>query len=110
MKSYKQMAKEELLTLQKELEAQFEEVKGKNLSLDMSRGKPAQAQLDIGNEMMDTLGSTSDLRCEVGIDCRNYGVLDGIPEAKKLLGDMSEVDADNMIIFGNSSLNIMFDT
>lgn len=110
MKSYKQMTKEELLALQEVLQAQFEEVKSKNLSLDMSRGKPAQAQLDIGNEMMDTLSSQTDLRCEVGIDCRNYGVLDGIPEAKKLLGDMSEVPADNMIIFGNSSLNIMFDT
>lgn len=110
MKSYKQLTKEELLTLKKELEAQFAEIKSKNLSLDMSRGKPSQAQLDIGNEMMDTLNSMTDLRCEEGIDCRNYGVLDGIQEAKKLLGDMSEVPADNMIIFGNSSLNIMFDT
>lgn len=110
MKSYRQLTKEELLTLKKELEAQFAEIKSKNLSLDMSRGKPSQAQLDIGNEMMDTLNSMTDLRCEEGIDCRNYGVLDGIQEAKKLLGDMSEVPADNMIIFGNSSLNIMFDT
>lgn len=110
MKSYRQLTKEELLTLKKELEAQFAEIKSKNLSLDMSRGKPSQAQLDIGNGMMDTLNSMTDLRCEEGIDCRNYGVLDGIQEAKKLLGDMSEVPADNMIIFGNSSLNIMFDT
>ena len=110
MKPYKLMTKEELQALQKDLEAKFEEIKAKNLKLDMSRGKPAQAQLDIGNEMMDTLNSQTDLRCEVGIDCRNYGVLDGIPEAKKLVGDLMGVSADNVIVCGNSSLNIMYDT
>ncbi len=110
MKAYREMSREELLQEKKSLEAQFEEVKAKNLKLDMSRGKPAQAQLDIGNGMMDTLNSQSDLRAEDGVDCRNYGILDGIPEAKKLLGDMSEVPAENMIIYGNSSLSIMFDT
>lgn len=110
MKPYRQMSKEELLAEKQSLEQQYAEVKAKDLKLDMSRGKPAQAQLDIGNGIMDTLSSESDLKCETGIDCRNYGVLDGIPEAKKLLGDMSEVPADNMIIYGNSSLNTMFDT
>lgn len=110
MKSYRKMSKEELLQEKQLLEQQYEAVKAKDLKLDMSRGKPAQAQLDIGNEMMDTLSSQSNLKCENGNDCRNYGLLDGIPEAKKLLGDMSEVSADNMIIYGNSSLNIMFDT
>lgn len=110
MKAYREMSREELLQEKKILEAQFEEVKAKDLKLDMSRGKPAQAQLDIGNGMMDTLNSHSELKDENGVDCRNYGVLDGIPEAKKLLGDMSEVSADNMIIYGNSSLNVMFDT
>lgn len=110
MKAYKDMSREELLAELKDLELQFEEVKAKNLKLDMSRGKPAQAQLDIGNGMMDTLNSQSDLRDEDGVDCRNYGILEGIPEAKRLLGDMSEVPAENMIIYGNSSLSIMFDT
>lgn len=110
MKAYREMSREELLQEKQALEAQFEEVKAKNLKMDMSRGKPAQAQLDIGNGMMDTLNSQSDLKDEQGVDCRNYGILDGIPEAKKLLGDMSEVPAENMIICGNSSLNIMFDT
>ena len=110
MKAYREMSRDELLQEKRVLEAQFEEVKAKNLKLDMSRGKPAQAQLDIANGMMDALNSESDLKCESGIDCRNYGVLTGIPEAKKLLGDMSEVPADNMIIYGNSSLNLMFDT
>lgn len=110
MKAYRDMSREELLAELKGLEAQFEEVKAKGLKLDMSRGKPAQAQLDIGNGMMDTLNSQSDMRDEEGVDCRNYGILEGIPEAKRLLGDMSEVPAENMIIYGNSSLSIMFDT
>ena len=76
----------------------------------MSRGKPSAAQLDLSMEMMDVLNSSSNLKCEEGIDCRNYGVLDGIREAKQLLADMMEVSAENVIIYGNSSLNVMFDT
>ncbi len=110
MKPYRQMTKEELQAELAKLQAEFEDVKGKGLKLDMSRGKPAQAQLDIGNGMMDTLNSQVELKDENGVDCRNYGILDGIPEAKRLLGDMSEVPADNMVIYGNSSLSIMFDT
>ncbi len=60
--------------------------------------------------MMDILTSSSDLVCEEGVDCRNYGVLDGIREAKQLLADMMEVPKDNIVIFGNSSLNVMYDT
>ena len=76
----------------------------------MSRGKPSAAQLDLAMGMMDVLRSDSDLKCEEGVDCRNYGVLDGIREAKQLLADMMEVPIDNVVIFGNSSLNIMYDT
>ena len=60
--------------------------------------------------MMDVLNSSSDLTCDDGTDCRNYGVLDGIREAKELLADMMEVNPDNLIIYGNSSLNVMYDT
>ncbi|MBR3514923.1 MAG: aminotransferase, partial [Lachnospiraceae bacterium] len=60
--------------------------------------------------MMDVLNSQQDLRSEDGTDCRNYGCLDGIPEAKELMGDMMENHPDNIIIYGNSSLNVMFDT
>lgn len=109
MEQYKDLSKEELLKIKAELEAQFEEAKGKGLKLDMSRGKPSTAQLNLSMEMMDVLGSNSDLVCEEGVDCRNYGVLDGIKEAKQLLADMMEVPKDNIVIFGNSSLNIMFD-
>jgi len=110
MKAYKDLSVEELQSLKKELEAQFAEIKAKNLKLDMSRGKPSKAQLDLSMGMMDVLNSDADLVCEEGVDCRNYGVLDGINEAKQLLSDMSEVPKENIIIFGNSSLNVMYDT
>lgn len=110
MKSYKEMTKEELQTLKRELEKQFEEAKAKGLKLDMSRGKPTPAQLDMGMGIMDTLNSTSVLKTETGMDCRNYGILDGIPEAKKLMGDMMGVSADHVMVLGNASLPIMYDT
>ena len=110
MKPYSKLTKEELLKLKEKYEKQFEDVKGKGLKLDMSRGKPSKAQLDLSTGMMDVLDSDSDLRDSDGVDCRNYGVLDGIPEARKLLADMSEVPERNIIIYGNSSLNVMFDT
>ena len=110
MTAYKDMSREELLELKSRLEKEFEDVKGKGLKLDMSRGKQSKAQLDLSMGMMDVLKSTSDLVCEEGVDCRNYGVIDGIKEAKQLLSDMMEVPKDNIIIFGNSSLNVMYDT
>lgn len=110
MPAYKDLSKEELLEEKASLEARFQEVKEKGLKLDMTRGKPSTAQLDLAMGMMDVLNSTSDLKCLEGVDCRNYGVLDGIREAKQLLADMTEVSPDNIIIYGNSSLNVMFDT
>ncbi len=109
MKPYKEMSREELLELREDLRKQYKAMRGLHLSLDMSRGKPCIDQLDISMEMMDILNSSSDLTCEDGTDCRNYGVLDGLAEAKKLIGDMIEVPAENLIIYGNSSLNIMYD-
>ena len=111
MKPYSEMTKEELLALKEQLELQFEEVKAKGLKLDMSRGKPSKDQLDLSLGMMDVLSSDVDLMSRDGVtDCRNYGILDGIPEARKLLADMSEVPERNILIYGNSSLNVMFDT
>ena len=110
MTAYKDLSVEELKSLKSELEAKFAEIKAQDLHLDMSRGKPSKAQLDLSMGMMDVLSSDADLMCEEGIDCRNYGVLDGINEAKQLLSDMSEVPKENIIIFGNSSLNVMYDT
>ena len=110
MKKYCEMSREELLDLKKELDREFDEIKAEGLALDMSRGKPAPDQLDLSMKMMEVLAGDADLKCETGVDCRNYGVIDGIPEAKRLLGEMSEVEPENIIIYGNSSLNVMFDT
>ena len=110
MTAYKDLSKDELKALKKEFTRKFEEVKAKGLKLDMSRGKPSTEQLNLSMGMMDVLTSSSDLVCEEGVDCRNYGVLDGIREAKQLLADMMEVPKDNIVIFGNSSLNVMYDT
>lgn len=110
MKPYAEMTKEELMELRKNLKAQYREYQGKDLKLDMSRGKPCVEQLDLSMGMMDVLNSSSDLTCDDGTDCRNYGVLDGIREAKELLADMMEVNPENLIIYGNSSLNVMYDT
>lgn len=110
MTAYKDMTREQLLEEKAALEKQFAEIKAQNLKLDMSRGKPAKAQLELSNGMMDVLNSKSDMTCEAGVDCRNYGIMDGIPEARRLLADMSEVPEKNILIYGNSSLNVMFDT
>ena len=110
MRPYRELTRGELLALKDELEAKYREFQGRNLKLDMSRGKPSKAQLDLSMEMMDVLHSGVDLTCEEGVDCRNYGVLDGIKEAKELLGAISEVNPENIIIYGNSSLNVMYDT
>lgn len=110
MKAYKELSKEELLTLKEDLSREYEEVKAKGLKLDMSRGKPSASQLDMEMDFMDVLNSDSVLKTEAGVDCRNYGILDGIPEAKKLMGDMIGVPAENVIVCGNASLTIMYDT
>ena len=110
MQKYSEMSKEQLQAVKKELDQQYAEIKAQGLALDMSRGKPSVDQLNISMDMMDVLSSSTDLRCETGVDCRNYGVMDGIPEAKRLLGEISEVDPEHIIIYGNSSLNVMFDT
>ena len=110
MKQLNAMSKEELLDYKKELDAKYLEYKAKGLALDMSRGKPSAEQLDISMDMLDVLDGNTELKGIEGVDCRNYGVLDGIKEAKDLLADMIEVSPDKIIIYGNSSLNVMFDT
>lgn len=109
MKSYLEMSREELLSEQKQLKKEYRRFQSMDLKLDMSRGKPCAEQLDLSMGMMDTLNSDADLRCEDGTDCRNYGVLTGIAEAKELMGDMMENNPNNIIIYGNSSLNVMYD-
>ena len=110
MKKYSELTREELEALLKELKAKYKEYQAKDLKLNMARGKPCVEQLDLSMGMMDVLSSASDLTCDDGTDCRNYGVLDGIKEAQELLADMMEVPPDHIIIYGNSSLNVMYDT
>ena len=87
MDSYKQLSKDELLAMKTELEASYNEKKALNLKLDMSRGKPSTKQLNVSMGIMDTLSSESSLLATDGTDCRNYGGLDGIPEARQLMAD-----------------------
>ena len=110
MKPYSEMTKEELNALKSELEKQYEDAKGKGLKLDMSRGKPSPAQLDLSAGFLDALSSGDSLKSESGTDTRNYGLMDGIPEAKKLMADIMGVKPESVIVCGNASLNIMFDT
>lgn len=110
MKSYKELSKDELQALKAELEKQYEEAKGKGLKLDMSRGKPGISQLALSMPMLDVINSTSDMKTVLGNDTRNYGDLDGIGECRRLLANMMSVKKDNVVVCGNSSLNIMYDT
>lgn len=109
MKSYSELTRDELLTIKDELEKEYKDAASKGLKLDMSRGKPAAKQLDLSRDMLDVVNSSSDLKCEDGVDVRNYGILDGISEAKKIMADILGVSSDNVIVFGNASLNIMYD-
>ena len=110
MKAYKNLSNEELQALLTELESAFEDAKGKGLNLNMARGKPSIAQLNMCTEVVSELNKVSDYITESGVDCRNYGELTGIYEAKKLMGDLMKVPAEQVIVCGNSSLNIMYDT
>lgn len=106
---YSEMSKEELLNLKSELDVQYTEAKAKGLKLDMSRGKPSATQLNVSLGILDAINGSSDLKAENGLDCRNYGGMDGIPEAKKLMADMMGTTPEHVIIYGNASLNIMYD-
>ena len=109
MKKYQEMTREELIEEEALLEKEYEKIKGLGLALDMSRGKPGEDQLDLAMPMLDVLTSKDVIECENGTDLRNYGILDGIPEAKKLVADMVGAKPENVIVYGNSSLNIMYD-
>ncbi|MBR2347437.1 MAG: aminotransferase class I/II-fold pyridoxal phosphate-dependent enzyme [Clostridia bacterium] len=107
---YSQLTKEELVALKAGLELEYKAILGEGLSLDLSRGKPGKTQLDLMTGMLDCISSADDCIAEGGIDCRNYGVLDGIPEAKRLFSDLLAVPVENLFIGGNSSLKLMYDS
>lgn len=106
---YTEMSKDELLTVKAALEEEYKTEETKGLSLNMARGKPGKAQLELAMPMLDALTSGSDMNTILGNDTRNYGDLDGIGECRHLIADMMEVQKDNVIVCGNSSLNIMYD-
>lgn len=111
MTSYQEMSREELLQQKASLEKAYEDAKGKGLKLDMSRGKPSVAQLDMTMGIMSVLDKDTEMKTLDGTDCRNYGMMDGIPEAKQLMADMMGVSsAENVMVCGNASLSIMYDT
>lgn len=107
---YSSYTKQMLAAELERLNSQYEEVKGLGLKLDMSRGKPNTEQLDITEGMLGIIDRGEDCLAESGLDCRNYGLLDGIPEAKKLLAEVYGIPAESIFVGGNSSLNLMYDT
>lgn len=109
MKTYDQMTKEELLQEQERLQKEYKGFEEAGLQLNMARGKPERAQLELSMPMLDLVDSKSDCLAEDGTDCRNYGELDGLPEARRLMAEIMECRPEQVIVFGNASLNVMFD-
>lgn len=110
MKMYKDLLKDELREIYEDLKADYEKAKAKGLNLDMSRGKPSPLQLDAEIDYTMALNGITDFVSKSGQDCRNYGLLLGIPEARELMSQMVGVKPENVIVFGNSSLNVMYDS
>ena len=107
MKPIADYSSEDLSALLNELEVQYKEAQAQNLKLNMARGKPATTQLNLSNALLDKMESYT---LADGTDARNYGILDGIPECRKLFGELLGINPDQIIIGGNASLNVMFDT
>ncbi|MBO4775984.1 MAG: aminotransferase, partial [Lachnospiraceae bacterium] len=94
MKEYSSLSKDELIALEKELSKKYDEAKAKGLKLNMARGLPGASQLDMEADFFNTLNPASEFKSEAGIDCRNYGELLGITEARKLMGDMMSIPSE----------------
>ena len=110
MPTYAEMDNVQLAALKEELEREYGEIKARGLALNMARGKPAKAQLDLSMPLLETVTTMEDCVAADGTDCRNYGVGFGLPEAKEFMACMLDDEPDNVIVFGNASLNIMYDT
>ena len=107
---YTDMNREELLSQLSELQAQYDAFKAQNLALDLSRGKPNKDQLDLTEGMLTCLTTNAECKGENGFDYRNYGILDGIPEAKRLFSELFNIPEQRIFVGGNSSLNLMYDS
>ncbi|MBR0352281.1 MAG: aminotransferase class I/II-fold pyridoxal phosphate-dependent enzyme [Oscillospiraceae bacterium] len=109
MKKYTEMTAEELREELREVTERYEVLKEMGLSLNMARGKPGKAQLDMVSGILDVLRSDSDFVCD-GIDVRNYGNLEGLPSCRELFAELLGVEAKNVFIGGTASLTLMYDT
>ena len=110
MKKYSEMTREELLLEKEATEKRYSEKKALGLKLDISRGKPSPEQLALSLPMLDLINSeTENFKCENGFDIRNYGVVEGIPECRRLFGEILDAPMENVIVTGNSSLNLFYD-
>ncbi len=109
MPDFNHLSSQQLEQIKDDLLDRYREVKSRGTTLDITRGKPCPEQLDLASDMLDIINSGNYLT-EDAADCRNYGGLDGIPEVKKLFAQYLEVAPEEIIIGGNSSLNMMHDT
>ena len=109
-KSFSEMSPEELKALIATEQKKLDHWSDMDLTLDLTRGKPNQAQLDLSSGMLNIISDRGDCFSASGLDCRNYGILDGLPETKKLFSDLLGIPAKNILVLGNSSLNVMYDT
>ena len=107
---YRSLNKQALSDEVKALRSEYDKLVSLGLNLDMSRGKPNKQQLDITEGMLSVIKNDADCVTANGLDCRNYGLLDGIPEAKKLFSDLLGIPTSRILVAGNSSLNLMYDT
>ncbi|MBQ4545573.1 MAG: aminotransferase class I/II-fold pyridoxal phosphate-dependent enzyme [Oscillospiraceae bacterium] len=110
MKKYSDMTREELLSEKEILEKKYAKKKALGLKLDISRGKPCPEQLALSLPMLDLINSeTENFKAENGFDIRNYGAVEGIPECRRLFGEILDAPMENVIVTGNSSLNLFYD-
>ncbi len=107
---YTEMTRAELLALKSELEAKYAKVKEKGFSFDLARGKPDTEQLNLSDGMLSAVSGGEDCITEAGFDCRNYGLFDGIPEAKRMFSELLSIPYEYIFVGGSSSLNLMYDS
>lgn len=106
--NYLKASSEELAAEKEKAAKELQKLLKNGVTLDLSRGKPSAEQLDLSLGMLDVIDSRSILDSESGQDCRNYGGLDGIPEAKRLLAHMMGTHSSHTLVGGNSSLTMMY--
>ena len=109
MKNFQDLKKEEMQDLLISLNNKYMEFESQKLKLDMARGKPCTEQLNLSMKMLDYPSGNDSCKTADGTDCRNYGLVDGIPEAKKLFAEMLEVSPKEIIVGGNASLSMMYE-